>query len=77
MNQEQVIREFSALPPMAQQEVIDFITFLRIRYAQESPRDVNGRPDLRDEPFVGMWRDRTDMTDSSEWVRTLRKHEWG
>ncbi|MFQ5858795.1 MAG: DUF2281 domain-containing protein [Anaerolineae bacterium] len=76
MNQEQVMREFSALPPMAQQEVIDFITFLRIRYAQES-RDVNGRPDLRDEPFVGMWRDRTDMTDSSEWVRTLRKHEWG
>jgi hypothetical protein len=32
---------------------------------------------LKDEPFVGMWRDRQDMKDSSQWVRQLRQKEWG
>ena len=77
MNQEQVLRDLIALPPMAQRLVIDFIAFLRLRYAQESSEDVNALPALRDEPFIGMWRDRTDMTDSSVWVRTVRTREWG
>jgi AbrB family looped-hinge helix DNA binding protein len=34
------------------------------------------RKSLKDEPFVGMWRDREDMTDSSEWVRATRQREW-
>ena len=34
------------------------------------------RKALTDEPFVGMWRDREDMADSSEWVRTTRQREW-
>ena len=34
------------------------------------------RKSLTDEPFVGMWRDREDMADSSEWVRTTRQREW-
>jgi hypothetical protein len=32
---------------------------------------------LKDEPFVGMWRDRQEMKDSSQWVRQLRQKEWG
>ena len=31
---------------------------------------------LQDEPFVGMWKEREDMEDSSEWVRQLRQQEW-
>ncbi len=31
---------------------------------------------LQDEPFVGMWKDREDMKDSSEWVRQIRQQEW-
>jgi hypothetical protein len=26
--------------------------------------------------FVGMWADREDMADSSEWVHELRQREW-
>lgn len=26
--------------------------------------------------FVGMWRDREDMVDSSKWVRRIRQQEW-
>ena len=28
------------------------------------------------EPFIGMWREREDMRDSSAWVRDLRDSEW-
>jgi hypothetical protein len=31
---------------------------------------------LQDEPFVGMWKDREDMEDSSHWVRQIRQQEW-
>ena len=31
---------------------------------------------LQDEPFVGMWKDREDMEDSSQWVRQVRQQEW-
>ena len=31
---------------------------------------------FQDEPFVGMWKDREDIEDSSQWVRQLRKQEW-
>ena len=32
--------------------------------------------ELADEPFIGMWRDREDMQDSSAWVRRVRESEW-
>ena len=31
---------------------------------------------FQDESFVGMWKDREDIEDSSQWVRQLRKQEW-
>ena len=31
---------------------------------------------LQDEPFVGMWKEREDMEDSSQWVRQIRQQEW-
>jgi hypothetical protein len=32
---------------------------------------------LQNEKFIGMWRDREEMTDSSAWVRKVRESEWG
>jgi len=77
MDQEQILRDLIALPPMAQQLVADFIAFLRLRYTQESPESAEALSALGNEPFIGMWHDRTDMTDSSAWVRTVRTREWG
>lgn len=77
MNREQILRDLMALPPMAQQMVADFIAFLRLRYAQELSEEVDALPALKNEPFIGMWRDRVEMTDSRAWVRTLRAREWG
>ncbi len=45
-------------------------------------REITGKvyfekPNLTDEPFVGMWHDREDLADSSAWVRQTRQNEWG
>ena len=77
MNQEQVLREFNALPPIAQQEARDFIAFLRSKYLRKTTEKVQSLPDVIDEPFVGMWRDRSEMTNSSNWGRNVRTKEWG
>lgn len=31
---------------------------------------------LKDELFIGMWRDREEMQNSNQWVRHLRQQEW-
>jgi len=74
MTPEQMLRELAALPPAAQQQVADFVAFLRMHYRspQEKPKELA----LEDEPFVGMWRDRQDMQDSNAWVRDRRRQEW-
>jgi hypothetical protein len=74
MTNEEIMREFSALPPEARREVEDFIAFLRQRYADKTERTANG--DLSEESFVGMWKDREDMRDSTAYVRKLREAEW-
>ncbi len=77
MNQEKIWREFAALPPEAQQLVVDFIAFLRTRSKQaRSGKKVKPAGNLTDEAFIGIWRDRTDMQDSSAWVRHVREREW-
>jgi len=72
MNQEQVLREFFALPPVARQEVVNFIGFLRSKYAVKPVKEDVVSANISDEPFFGMWNNRTDMADSSQWVRHLR-----
>ncbi|MBE9048318.1 hypothetical protein IQ255_28690 [Pleurocapsales cyanobacterium LEGE 10410] len=32
--------------------------------------------DFANQPFVGMWQDRNDLADSSNWIRQLRQSEW-
>jgi hypothetical protein len=74
---ERVLRDFEALPPEAQREVIDFVSFLSARYGcSQKPRRHTALP-LHAERFVGLWADREDLQDSTTWVRTLRRREWG
>jgi hypothetical protein len=61
--------------PEAQKQVIDFIAFLKMRYRRR-PGAPESKRKLAEEPFVGMWRDREDLQDSSAWVRELRRREW-
>lgn len=72
MNQEQIWQDLSALPPTVRQQVIDFIAFLRNRYAQDDSAEKE-MPGLREEPFVGIWRDNKAMTAARGWMRETRQ----
>jgi hypothetical protein len=75
MDQETLWREFSALPAEARQQVLNLIAALT---AHQQPESGAAKPDtsLVDDPFVGMWRDRQNIAESSAWVRSVRKREW-
>lgn len=76
MTNEEILREFNSLPPEAQRQLEDFLSFLRERYKSSQPKS-SPTTDLESEAFVGMWRDREDMSDSSDWVRNVRQSHWG
>ena len=72
-----IVRDIASLPPEAQKQVIDFVAFLKARYPTTRPVRKTRRTRLADEPFIGMWRNREDMQESTAWVQSLRQHEWG
>ncbi len=76
MNQKQLWRDFAALPPEAQRQVKDFIDLLLAQYTQVSSEVQADKPELMEEPFIGLWHDREDMQDSTNWVQSLRRREW-
>jgi len=76
MTDEEILREINSLPPEAQRQLEDFISFLRERYGSSKTKTAPASG-LEYEAFVGMWRDREDMRDSSAWVRNVRQSHWG
>lgn len=75
MTQQNLLEEYSSLPIDAQRQVADFVSFLRQKYQTETPIRSNDT-EIRGDKFIGMWSDREDLVDSSEWVRNLREKEW-
>lgn len=75
MTNEEILREIAALPPEGRNLVENFLGFMRQRYARQEVPTL-GTPLLSDN-FIGMWRDRDEMSDSTTWVRNLRAAEWG
>jgi len=73
--QDKAISDYRSLPAEAQKQAADFIAFLRERYGAPSPKKQV--IDFERDPFIGMWRDREDMEDSTAWVRRTRESEWG
>jgi hypothetical protein len=76
MKQEEILREILSLPPEGQRQVADFIARLRERYQRSQSIEKPEGSDLDKDGFIGMWRDREEMKDSSAWVRKMREREW-
>ena len=76
METSHILKEMGALPIEAQKQVIDFIAFLKTRYPTVQVVPKTKRVRLSDEPFIGIWRGREEMRDSTTWVRSLRRREW-
>ena len=77
MTNEDILREINSLPVEAQRQIKDFVAFLRQRYQSSPSAKTTTNSDLTAEEFVGMWRDREDMQDSTTWVRNVRQSHWG
>ena len=79
--QRQIQQDLSGLPEDMLQEVWDFAMFLQEKRKQHGvlrrikTKQVNNQS-LSAEPFIGIWKNRQEMTDSSEWVKQLRQEEW-
>ena len=77
MQAQETIRKIATLPPEAQAIVFDLLETLSKRYASRSKiKPGTQMKGLRNDPFIGIWRDRKDMADSAEYVRNLRQTEW-
>ena len=77
MKPQNINNDIATLPPEAQQQVFDFIEFLKFRYKRIRPGKKSARNKIANDPFIGIWEDREDMQDSTEWVRSTRESEWG
>ncbi len=74
---EQMQQDIDKLPEEAQILLMGFIELLKKHYLSSETDNLTVKPEnIADEPFIGIWKDREDMKDSSEWVRQIRKQEW-
>jgi hypothetical protein len=71
MAKKDLINQIEQLPPEAQREAADFVDFLSKKYLQQD--NSSSEKSILDSPFRGMWKDREDMKDSTQWVRNIRK----
>ena len=71
----QLEERFRSLPPEARRQVLDFMDFLEQRYRLTAFHPRPKKP-LRSYAFVGLWREREEMSDSYRWIRDLRRREW-
>jgi hypothetical protein len=75
MEPDKIYKDISNLPPEARRQVADFISFLKTRYKKQQKTAVRNK--IINDPFIGIWKDRKDMKDSSKWLRKVRESEWG
>lgn len=74
MAQKELMEKFSTLPAEAQQQVLDFMAFLARRYRPVESSKPKHK--LSEEKFIGIWRGRVDLENSTGWVRAVRRTEW-
>jgi len=75
MTSEDMLREINALPIETQRQIEDFIAFLRMRN-KSALQAENAEADLASEEFIGIWRDREDLQDSTDWIHNTRQSHW-
>ena len=76
MNMQAILHDIETLPPDRQEEVADFIAFLKTRLGIQEGQSRDASTGKHSDSFFGMWADREEMKDSSSWVRKLRTEEW-
>lgn len=67
--------KFEKIPSEAQKEVIELVQFLYDQYIRSYQKESPKKP-ISESPFVGMWKDRSDLVDSTGWVKQQRRIQW-
>ena len=79
MTAAKIALQIAALPQGSQRLLLDMIAALKPMPGPSKPARSTRKPKrtaLNKERFVGMWRDRAEMSDSAAWVRSVREREW-
>jgi hypothetical protein len=76
MTQQELFKAFESLPTEAQRQALNFIAFLQQTYTPTITNPKKVEINWTDNPFIGMWKERQDMLDSTTWVRGIRNNEW-
>ena len=76
METQQLVSEIATLPPMARQELEQFLMELKLRYARQQSLTPEERTRWMNPEIFGMYADREDLTDSSAYIRKLRDEQW-
>lgn len=76
MNAQAVLQDLRSLPSDKQEEVADFIAFLKSRRTVPYGPPASAANTSRSTGFFGMWSDRSDMGNGASWVRESRSAEW-
>jgi hypothetical protein len=72
MSQQELLDGFLSLPAEAQRQVLNLINLLQQRYKLAGTQKRSPTTTLCSYEFIGMWRAREDLADSSTWVRRIR-----
>ena len=76
MTRQQLLNKYESLSASARRQVDALVASLTEGDESKPVRGIRKVESIAEEPFVGMWRERTDMADSVEWVRSLRRRQW-
>ncbi len=70
---EELKRDITSLPETEQQLVFELVAQLKQRQlTAQSRQQLN----LDQSEFVGLWKDRPELQDSSAWVKQIRQTQW-
>lgn len=69
-----VIAKLEQLPESQQERIAKVL--LKEVEKEDLTSDSSVSFTLENQPFVGMWKERKEMENSSEWVRQLRRQQW-
>ncbi|AOX01567.1 hypothetical protein BJP34_20885 [Moorena producens PAL-8-15-08-1] len=72
---EQLTKYIKELPEEAQNIIADIIEVFKKQYVTKTAASLHPM-ELDNQPFIGMWTDRQDTQNSSEWVRRTRQQHW-
>lgn len=75
MTNEELIKEITSLPADVKRKIELIIE--RFKSGKNTDTGRMKQIPLREEPFFGMWADREDMADPVEYIRKLRREQWG